>query len=90
MMQRDDGGDLLLDLEDAVTQTLVVVHEVVLAEPLLEVLVDAHAEGQRFAEGSLEVCEHLGEIALRLDLPVAGEPTGVLVVPDVEAGEFGE
>jgi hypothetical protein len=88
VMQRDDRGQDLLDAEDAVAQALVVVDEVELALALLEHVEDPDAEAERLAERALQVREHLGSIALALDLPVAGEAAGIVVVPEIETGQL--
>ena len=85
VVQRDDGGQLLLDGEYAVTETLVVVHQIEVAQSGLELFVDAHAEP---AEGALQVGEGLGQVALRLHFPVRGQAARVVVVPEVEAGQL--
>ena len=57
VVQRDDGGDDLLDAEDAVAEALVVVHEVELALALLQLVEHAHAEAERLAERALQVAD---------------------------------
>ncbi len=90
MVQGDDQRDLLLELGDAVAETLIVVDEVELAESCPEVVVDTCAERQRL--GELAGAEHGGleEVVPRLELPVGGETPGVVVVEQVEARQLRE
>lgn len=88
VVQRDDGGHHPLDAEDAVAEALVVVHQVEVVRALAQRLEHSDAEAERLAERALQVREHLGSIALALDLPVAGETAGIVVVPEIETGQL--
>ena len=74
--------------QQPVAEALVVVHEVEVAQALLERL-----EARRLkASGSLNVpvenCSTSTTSCQRLELPVGGEAAGVVVVEDVEAGQL--
>jgi hypothetical protein len=90
VVQRDDRGDHLLDLEDPGAETLVVVDQVEVAGAALECLVRPGRERHGFAEGAGEVLGDLEDVLTGLDLPVRREATRVLVVEDVEAGQGSE
>ena len=65
-------------------------HQIEVTGALLQRFPYAHAEPERLAEGAPQVREHLGEIALALDLPVTGKAAGKVVVPQIEAGKLVE
>ncbi len=90
MMQRDDRRDLLLDLQDAVAEALVVVDQVELARAWLQLAGGAGAEGERFGEHAGHERGHLQEVFAGLQLPESGEPAGEVVVEGVEARQFRE
>jgi hypothetical protein len=88
MVEGDDGGQQLLDAQEAVAEALVVVDEVELVLAALELAQGPDAERQRLAEGALGELGHLDEIGPRLQLPVRREPARVEVVEDVEARQL--
>ena len=65
-------------------------HEVEVAEPLLQHLEGPEAEGERLAERAGRELQHLDDVRPALELPVGGEAAGVGVVEDVEARELVE
>ena len=90
VVERDDGRQEPLDGQQAVAEALVVVDEVEVLRPALQVLPGADAERQGLAEGPRRELEDLDHVAQVPDLPVGGEAAGVVVVEDVEAGELGQ
>ena len=90
VVQRDDRGDLLLDLQDAVAEALVVVNEVELAGAGLEFASGAGAECERLREHAGHEPRHLEEVLAGLQFPESGESTGEVVVEGVEARELGQ
>jgi hypothetical protein len=74
----------------AVTQTLIVVDQVELTDPAGQVTLHAGAERGGFAEGAGEEQTQLVEVLARLQLPDGGKTKGVMVVDQIEAGQFGE
>jgi hypothetical protein len=87
VVEGDDRGDLLLDLQDAVAEALVVVDEVELAGARLEFAGCPGAERERLREHPGHEPGHLEEVFAGLQLPETGEPPGEVVVVGVEAGE---
>ena len=90
VVQRDDGRDVLLELEDPVAEALVVVDEVELADARLQRPQGAVAERQRLGERAGRELGQLEEVLAGLDLPVGGEAAGVVVVEHVEARQLGQ
>src|SRR4029077_14798816 len=73
VVEGDDRRQQLLEAEHPVAEALVVVDEIEVADPRLELLQGAHAEGQRLAEGARDVLADLDRVGPALDLPEAGE-----------------
>ena len=90
VMERDDRRDLLLDLQDAVAEALVVVDQVELTGALAEFAGGPRAERQRLREHAGDELCVLEQVGAGLDLPEAGQAAGEVVVERVEAGELGE
>ena len=85
MMQGDDRWNLLLESRDTPSETLVVVHQIELAEAFRQVVVGAGAEREWLGEDSRGEHRGLKEVVARLELPEGGESAGVVVVEEVEA-----
>ena len=90
VVERDDRRDLLLDLQDAVAEALVVVHEVELAAALAEFAGRTGAERERLGEHAGDELAVLEQVGAGLDLPEAGEAAGEVLVERVEARQLGE
>ena len=88
VVQRDDRRHHRLDLQDPVAEALVVVDEIELADAWLQVAVCPGAERQRLGERPGHELGDLQEVLAGLELPVGGETAGIVVVPEVEAGQL--
>ena len=89
-MERDDQRHQTLELGDAVTEALVVVHEVELGQAVLEMGVDASAERERLGEHAAQELGGLEQLVPGLELPDGGKTGGVMIIEQVEAGELGQ
>ena len=90
MVERDDRRDVLLDLQDPVTEALVVVHEVELASPRTQLAGGPGAERERLGERAGDELAVLEQVGAGLDLPETGQTAGEVLVERVEAGELGQ
>jgi hypothetical protein len=89
-VQRDNRRNELFERQDAVTKTLVVVYEVKLARALSQVALDAGAESGWFAKGSRQEQSEFVEVFAGLEFPDGRETKWVVIVDEVEAGQFSE
>ena len=85
-----DRPALLLQLEQAPTQCLVVVYEVELVAAVPEMAPCPQTEGHGFREVAGAERDVLGDVGPVLPLPDPWLAHGVRVAPDVEAGQFDE
>ena len=90
VVQRDNRRNELFERQDAVTKTLVVVYEVKLARALSQVALDAGAESGWFAKGSRQEQSEFVKVFAGLEFPDSREAKWVVIVDEVEAGQFGE
>ena len=88
VVQRDDGGNLLFNFENSVTQALVVVYEIKIVYSLTEFVVGANAESTRLAKCSFQELCCLNKTWPVFDLPIRRESTGVLIVKNVKAWQL--
>ena len=90
MMQRDNGGNQFFQRQDAVTETLIVVHKVKFASALSEVALDASTECRGFAKCTGQEKTKFIEIFASLEFPDGGESEGIVVVDEVKTWQLGE
>ena len=90
VVERDDGGNLLFDLQDPVAKTLVVVDEIEFRRARKQIALGPRTECHRLGKDAGEVLRHLEQVVTVLDLPEARNTTGVVVVEGVEAGKLGQ
>ncbi len=90
VVERDDRGDLLLDLQDPVAEALVVVDEVELPATRAQFAGGARAERERLGERAGDELAVLEQVGAGLDLPESGEAAGEVLVERVEARQLGE
>ena len=88
VVQGDDGGNLLFNFENSVTQALVVVHEIKVVHSLTEFVVGANAESTRLAKRSFQKLCCLNKTWPVFNFPICRESTWVLIVKNVEAWQL--
>ena len=79
-----------LDAEQPVAEALVVLYQVELGDPGLQVIPGSQREGERFGERAHAERSDLSGVHPRLELPETRHPHGEVVVVDVEARQLHE